>query len=263
MLGSTYGPYIQQLDADAQYLAGIGADPTDYLATSGEHVTQFQPIVWFRGPAGQRLQPLDSLASATDAQVATPGLPLGFARTFATGTIQRNQFGRFGWGWTDSWSTSVVVDPDGTVNVFGPGGTIAGIPAGQQRGLHAQPGDHGTLAARSGGGYALTEKGGQVTAYNTDGSLGYVQDTNANRITAGYTGGLLTSLTASSGQSLTLGYNAAGLVSTITDSAGRTTSYNYDPTNQYLTSVVDFNARTTSYTYDTGTIQRPPTPCCR
>ena len=104
----------------------------------------------------------------------------------------------------------------------------------------------------SGGGYTLTELDGQVTAYNADGSLAYVQDTNGNRITAGYTGGLLTSLTHSSGQSLTLAYNAAGLVSTITDSAGRTTTYNYDPTNQYLTSVVDFDGRTTSYTYDTG-----------
>ena len=83
--------------------------------------------------------------------------------------------------------------------------------------------------------------------------LNYVQDTNGNRITASYTNGLLTRLTHSSGQFLTLAYNAAGLVSTITDSAGRTTTYHYDPTNQYLTSVVDFDGQTTSYTYDTGT----------
>ena len=193
-----------------------------------------------------------SLASATDAQVAAPGLSLSFARTFAPGILDRNQSGRLGWGWTDSWDTHVTVDSDGSVNVYEPGGSIRRFQPDSRGGYFAQAGDHGTLAARSGGGYTLTELDGQVTAYNADGSLAYVQDTNGNRITAGYTGGLLTSLTHSSGQSLTLAYNAAGLVSTITDSAGRTTTYNYDPTNQYLTSVVDFDGRTTSYTYDTG-----------
>ncbi len=78
-----------------------------------------------------------------------------------------------------------------------------------------------------------------------------MQDTDGNRITAGYTGGQLTSLTASSGQYIDIAYNAAGLISSITDSAGRTTTYNYDPTNTYLISVNGFNGQTTNYTYDT------------
>ena len=151
-----------------------------------------------------------------------PDSPLSFARTFTRRFIERNQSGRFGWGWDDSWDTHVTVDADGSVNVYEPGGSIRRFQPDSRGGYFAQPGDHGTLAARSGGGYTLTELDGQITAYNADGSLAYVQDTNGNRITAGYTGGLLTSLTHSSGQSLTLAYNAAGLVSTITDSAGRT-----------------------------------------
>ena len=121
-----------------------------------------------------------------------------------------------------------------------------------QGGYDAQPGDYGTLAALPDGGYTLTELDGQVTAYNPDGTLNYVQDTNGDRITAGYTDGLLTSLTDSSGQFLTLAYNAAGLVSSVTDSDGRTTTYSYDPTNQYLLSATTFDGETTSYTYDTG-----------
>ena len=62
--------------------------------------------------------PLSSLANATDAQVATPGLPLSFARTFAPGPSRGIQFGSFGWGWSDSWETSLTVDPDGSVNVL-------------------------------------------------------------------------------------------------------------------------------------------------
>ncbi len=240
-LGSTYGTYVQKLDADAQYLAGIGENVTDGSQLFGFEVGQ-----------ASGYSPLGSLASATDAQVATPGLSLSFTRTFAPGIIQQNQFGLFGWGWTDSWDTYLVVDPDGTVTVFGPGGTQRQFVPGSSGGYLAQPGDHGTLVALAGGGYTLTELDGQATAYNLDGSLNYVQDADGNRITAGYSGSLLMSLTHSSGQSLALTYNAAGLVSTITDSAGRTTTYNYDPTNQYLTSVVDFDGRTTSYTYNTG-----------
>jgi RHS repeat-associated protein len=240
-LGSTWGYYMQKLSTDAQYLAGIG-----------ERVTDISQLFGFEVEQASGYSPLASLASATDAQVAAPGLALGFARTFSPSILDRNQFGPFGWGWDDSWDTHITVDADGSVNVYEPGGSIRRFQPDSRGGYFAQAGDHGTLAARTGGGYTLTELDGQVTAYNANGSLAYVQDTDGNRITAGYTGVLLTSLTHSSGQSLTLAYNAAGLISTITDSVGRTTTYNYDPTNQYLTSVVDFDGRTTSYTYDTG-----------
>jgi len=252
-LGSTYGAYVQQLDADAQYLAGIGAAPTDYLAASGEDALDPSQLLGFEIQQASGYSPLSSLAGSTDADVATPGLPLSFTRTFMPGVIQRNQFGPFGWGWTDSWDTYLVPNSDGSVTVFEPGGGQRLFQPASGGGYTDQPGDHGTLAKLSGGGYTLTELDGQVTAYNANGKLNYVQDTNGNRITAGYTGGLLTSLAHSSGQFLTLSYNVAGLVSAITDSDGRTTTYSYDPTNQYLVSVTDFNGQTTSYSYDTGT----------
>ncbi len=240
-LGVTWGNYVQQLDSDAQYLAGLG-----------ETVTDIGQLFNFEVQQANGYSPLSSLARATDAQVAAPGLPLSLARTFAPGVIARNQFGRFGWGWSDSWSTSFTVDADGSVNVLGPAGSLRRFQPDSRGGYFAQPGDHGTLKALPGGGYTLTELNGQVTAYNANGTLNYVQDTNGNRMTASYTGGLLTKLTHSAGQSLTLAYNAASLVASITDSAGRTTTYHYDATNQYLTSVVDFDSQTTRFTYDTG-----------
>ena len=108
------------------------------------------------------------------------------------------------------------------------------------------------MTPTSNGGFTLTEQDGTVTAYNPNGTLDYVEDTDGNTITAGYTNGLLTSLTASSGQSLNIAYNAAGLIASVTDSAGRETTYQYDPTDTYLTSVTTFDGETTSYTYDTG-----------
>jgi RHS repeat-associated protein len=242
-LGTTWGAYVQRLDADAQYLASIG-----------ENVTDLNQLFAFEVQQGNGDSPVTTLAAATDAQVATPGLALDFMRSFAPGIIARNQFGPFGWGWSDSWQTSAATLSDGTVVVAIPGGVSRVFQPDSRPGggYFAEPGDHGILYALAGGGYTLTEADGQVTAYNPDGTFNYIQDTDGNRITAGYTGGLLTSLTDSSGQPLKIAYNSAGLISSISDSDGRTTTYSYDPTDQYLTSVVDFNGETTSYTYDIG-----------
>ncbi|MGP0064160.1 MAG: SdrD B-like domain-containing protein, partial [Isosphaeraceae bacterium] len=180
-LGPTLGDYVQRLDTDAQYLGGLGEDVSDVGQLFDFEVQQ-----------AEGYSPLSSLASSTDAQVDTPGLPLSFDRTFTPGIISRNQFGRFGWGWSDSWDTSLTVDPDGSVNVYGPDGSVRRFQPDSRGGYFDQAGDYGTLEALVGGGFTLTETDGQVTAYNPDGTLNYVQDTNGNRITASYTDGLLT-----------------------------------------------------------------------
>lgn len=238
MLGTTWGQYQTVLDQDATYLSQLGqsTDKVDQLFSF-----EVQQAIGY--------SPVASLATATDAQLATPGPPLSFSRTFGASILNRNQFGRFGWGWDDSWDTYFTVESSGNVDVYEPGGSIRQFQPNGSGGYTAQPGDHGTLTAISGA-YTLTEVEGTFTAYNTNGSLNYVQDNDGNRISAGYTNGLLTSLTASSGQSLTLIYNAAKLVSSITDSTGRTTIFQYDQSNQYLISVTDFNGQTTTYSYD-------------
>ncbi|WP_020467969.1 Calx-beta domain-containing protein [Zavarzinella formosa] len=240
-LGSTWGSYVARLDADARYLGSLG-----------EKVTDLGRLVSFEIQQADGLSPMSSLASSDDAGVASPGLSLGLGRNFAPGIIARNRFGRFGYGWSDSWDTSLTVDADGSVNVAGPGGSQRRFQPDSRGGYFAQTGDHGTLAKLVGGGYTLTELDGGITAYNANGTLAYVQDTNGNRITAAFTGGLLTKLTHSSGQSLTLAYNASGLVSSITDSQGRVTTYAYDAAIKRLISVTGFDGRTTTYAYDAG-----------
>jgi RHS repeat-associated protein len=239
-VGTTWGQYQAALDQDATCLSQIGQPTNDVDQLFNFEVQQ-----------AIGYSPLASLAGATDAQVATPGLSLSFSRTFGATILDYNGFGRFGWGWDDSWDTDFIVESDGAVDVYEPGGSIRRFQPNGSGGYTAEPGDYGTLAPL-GGGFTLTEQDGTVTAYNANGSLDYVQDTDGNRITAGWTRGLLTTLTASSGQSLTLAYNAAKLVSSITDSTGRSTTYAYDPSNQYLLSVTDFNGQTSGYSYDTA-----------
>lgn len=162
--------------------------------------------------------------------------------------------GPLGLGWSDSWQTSLTVQSDGTVVVVEPGGIqrIFEPDSRNPNNYFDQAGDYGVLTPTGGGAFTLTEQDGTVTAYNPDGTLNYVQDTDGNTIGAGYTSGLLTSLTASSGQYLTIGYNTDGLIASVTDSAGRETTYHYDPTDTHLTSVTTFDGETTNYAYDTS-----------
>ena len=51
-----------------------------------------------------------------------------------------------------------------------------------------QPGDYGILTKGTGGTFTLQETNGQIEAFNADGTLNYIEDTNGNRITAGYIG---------------------------------------------------------------------------
>ena len=119
------------------------------------------------------------------------------------------------------------------------------------------------LTSTGSGAYTLTEQDGTVTAYNADGTLDYVQDTNGNTITAGYTGGLLTSLTASCGQSFTLAYNAAGLIPASPTPPAATTTYTTTRPTSTCSSVMTSTARRPATPTTPARTRRPTTPCCR
>lgn len=241
--GPTYGSYVTRLDADAAY-----------LGTLGETVTDVGTLFGFEVQQADGLGPITHLGDAVDASVAAPGLSLSFGRSFAPSITARNVLGPLGLGWSDSWQISLAVGADGTVVITGPGGSQRRFQPDRRSGYgyFDQPGDYARLAALGGGLYTLTEQDGQVTAFNSDGTLHYVQDTNGNRITAGYTGGLLTTLTHSSGQVLKIAYNAAGRIMSVTDPVGRATTYAYDASNRHLISATTYNGLKTTYTYDTG-----------
>ena len=99
-----------------------------------------------------------------------------------------------------------------------------------------QPGDYGILTEGTGGTFILEESDGQIEAFNANGTLNYIADTDGNRVTAIYTGGKLTGLEASNGAptannvvgSLTIAYNAAGLIASVTASDGSAITYAYN-----------------------------------
>jgi len=235
--------FVQTLDGYAAYLAQLGEDVTDINQLWSFAVQQ---AIGF--------SPIRQLTSVVDAQVATPGLALQFGRSFSSSLLGRYEMSPLGSGWTlaGGWGRSLQAQPDGTVDILDGDGSDRRFQPGRQGGYVDQAGDHGTLTAFGDGTFTIRELNGIVTGFRADGRIGYVQDTDGNRITAGYTGDLLTSLTHSSGQFLHIAHNSAGLIASVTDSDGRTTTYQYDATNTYLLSVTGFDGRTTSYTYSTG-----------
>ena len=189
-IGDTWGGYVTMLDDEASYLGQLGEDVTDVSELWAFAVVQ-----------ADGLTPTPVLASVTDLDVAVPGdLSLDFTRIYQEPISSREALGPLGYGWTDDWQYSLSVASDGTVTVT--------MPSGEQRIFQPdsrgsdyfdQPGDYGILTEGTGGTFTLQETDGQIEAFNANGTLDYIQDTNGNRITAGYTGGQLTSLTDTSG----------------------------------------------------------------
>jgi RHS repeat-associated protein len=246
-VGSTWGSYVTMLDNNSAYLGRLGLNVTD-----------ISKLLAFQFMQDDGLCPLRTLASSVDAFVPAPGLPLTFSRSFGERISQRYASGPLGRGWSHNWQYSLQVGSDGTVTIFGPGGSQR-VFQPDSRGIDyfAQPGDYGTLTLAIDAMppfrrfYTLTEKSGLSFAYGAGGNLQYVQDPNQNRISLGYTGGLLTSLTHSSGQNIQLAYNAAGLIQTITDQLGHQTVLTYDAANQHLVGAQYYDGRSASYAYDT------------
>jgi RHS repeat-associated protein len=240
--GTTSGGFVQLLDNEATYLSQLGENITDVGTLWNFAVSQAKNI-W----------PTPTLGAGVDDSLPVSGaIPLALDRDFNQSIPGRFQSGPLGFGWFTSWQQSLTIGADGSITLTtGNGAQYIYQPDSRYPGQYfSQPGDNNTFAAVSGG-YTLTAVNGDVTAFNANGSLNYVQDTNGNTITASYTGSQLSSLTASSGQSVTFTYNAAGLIATATDSAGRVTSYTYDAANQHLMSVLFYNGETISYSYNT------------
>ena len=241
-MGNTWGEFITRLGQDAAYLGRLG-----------EHVTDAVQLLAFENAQANGAGLYPELASAVDAQVASPGLQLTFSRAFTNSISGRYQLGALGRGWAekDGWQSTLTVRSDGTVLIQNADGAQRQFQPDSRGGYFAEAGDHGVLTA-GGGAFAVRELNGLVTAFRADGKVDYATDSDGNRINASYTGGLLTSLTHSSGRSLQMAYNTAGRLISLTDPAGRVTQYGYDTSNEHLLTVTNSDGQVTSYTYSLG-----------
>jgi RHS repeat-associated protein len=224
-------------------------DDSTYLDELGESVIAAGQLNAFELMKADDDIPAPSLDTVTDAYFPAPGPPLSFDRSYMQSISGRYHLGSLGRGWVSNWDISATTEPDGQVTIQ-EAGSLRQFTPQKDGSYEAGAGDFGVLTFTKGA-YQLREKDGTVTAFLSSGLLNYVEDPNQNRITAGYTHGLLTSLTHSDGDQLSIAYNAQGLISQVTDPAGRVTSYSYDASGQHLLSVTTPSG-TTQYTYVDG-----------
>jgi RHS repeat-associated protein len=215
---------------------------------SGEHAL---------APSTCTADPVNSLTgafttSATDLTEAATGVSFAFTRSY---TSADTTVGRLGPGWTDSYATSLAVQPNGDVIVHG--------EEGQQVYYSKQPngsfvGAGGALSTLSSitGGYKLVTHDQITYTFNTSGVLQSQVDRNGQGLTFTYTSGKLTTITDAAGHAMTLAYNASNLLSSVGTPDNRMVAYGY--TSGRLTSVIlpdpddagPLPAPVWTYTYD-------------
>jgi RHS repeat-associated protein len=239
--GTTWGDYVGMLSHNAHYLARLGTDVTD-----------IRDLLAFEVSQARGLSVVSGLTSSVDAQIEASGPSLTFTRSFGVDIASRYTLGRLGRGWSDNWDRSLVVSEDGTVTISGHQGARRVFqPDSRSSAYFAEPGDDGTLADRGGGAFSLTESGGQVSVFRADDKLDFVEDTHGNRITCVWSGDILTRLAHSAGPYLDFTY-VGDRIRSVTDSAGRTTTFAYDAGGEHLQSATDDRGQTTVYSYGSG-----------
>jgi RHS repeat-associated protein len=238
------GAYVRMLDDNAQFLGRLG-----------ERVLDVDNLWNFEVQQAYGFAALPVLDSALDASMPVPGVALNFTRQFSSDLRGRNSTGWFGRGWYTPWQATLSVQSNGgLVELIGQAGSARVFTLDtRSQGYFSGPGDSSRLIAIGGGIYQLRDPNGLVTQFRVDGKIDYVQDPNGNRVTAGYNASSqLVTLSHTSGASLAFTYNGAGLIQMVTDFAGRSVSYSYDPSNTFLQTATTDDGKVATYTYQTA-----------
>jgi RHS repeat-associated protein len=257
LVGPTIGDFHNALAAAAAYLSQIGPAPSEV-----------DPLIGFLFQQADNAIPAMTLSAATDAAAPSVGLPLALARVYQQPISSRYELGIFGRGWTHNYDVTLL---DSEETVLGPGGDQepkqriivepgrvryferveeerSNVLGNKERDVYWRGlfGDTGIVRGR-----VLTEADGARYTFDLEGLLSSIQHPSENEVTLGYKGGRLVTIIHSTGDIFTLVYNAQGRVQTLTDQAGRTTSYTYDASGEHLLEVTG-PFGTIEYAYVTG-----------
>lgn len=193
--------------------------------------------------------------SGSDLAVTGRGPGLDAVRSYNSANATAN--GPFGPGWWLNYSMQIRPDPAypgysvsdaPVVDVVQENGSV--VPFSLQANGSYLPPERGqaTLAQNSDGTWTFVRRHQLTFTFNDSGALTQVSDLNGYLTMLGYNGtGVLTTVTDNAGRTLTFAYQS-GLISSITGPAGRVVQYGY--TSGQLTSVTDPDGNITTYGYD-------------
>ena len=185
--------------------------------------------------------------SVADLDLPGTGVPFGWSRSYTSADAT---VGRLGPGWTDSYSASLAIQPNGDVRLHGEDGQQILYVEQPNGSFVGAPGSLSTLASVAGG-YELLRTDQVRYRFDAEGRLLSIKDRNDQGVTLGYDGqNRLTTVTDAANRQATVSYNASNLVSQVQTSDGRSVGYGY--TSGRLTSVTDVRGKTWTYAYDAG-----------
>jgi RHS repeat-associated protein len=223
------------------------------------------------GSDGQAFDPQSGnfTTAATDAAVGGAGPPLEIDRTY--NSLDSRASGAFGAGWSSNLDAAVIPDNDGT------GDVVVALPDGQQMRFgydaatqtYAPPmGSPDALVHNADGTWTLMDASGSQYEFTSAGSLEQITDADGltQTFTANAAGEVTTITDTASGRTLSLTWSTpAGAayphVASVTSNppasgqAGLTWTYSY--TGDELTGVCAPAGGCTSYAYGTGSDYRP------
>lgn len=184
-------------------------------------------------------------SSATDASTPSLGEPFAFERSYTSLDTSSSELGP---GWTDSYSDALTFGSGAITWRTGSGAQI--VFAQQPDGSYEAPVWASASLTEDGAGYEIVDA--QLTHYGFDGQgrLTAIKDENEEGVTLAYdpVDGTRSSLTDSAGRTVTFEYNPEGLLSRLVLPDGRDVRYAY--TDGRLVGVTDLRGNTYVYVYD-------------
>ncbi|MGH2746785.1 MAG: DUF6531 domain-containing protein, partial [Actinomycetota bacterium] len=251
---------------NSQYIAGTAPDDvmcyydktrvypgeffTSKIAGAGAPVSMLTGGLHGVNPSGSQGDPVNSatgayFTSATD--LALPGIdvPFVFKRSYNSLT---ERGGVLGAGWRHSLEASLKLWPHGDIDLHAEDGQILRFEKQSDGSFEGGPGVRSKLVAVTGG-YKVTRRDQVVYAFDSNGKLKSIKGRNGTGLTLAHgTDGNISTVTDSAGRVIDFSHNANGRLTQVALPDGRSVSYGY--TNGLLTSVTDVRGNTTSYTYD-------------
>jgi RHS repeat-associated protein len=182
----------------------------------------------------------------TDISMPEIGTPFEISRSYNSADTTVGTLGR---GWTFNYGAQLLLQGNGDVVARAGDGQQLYFRAGANGTYLGDPGARATLTA-AGGGYTLVTRDQTHYTFDSSGKLTSYKDRNNQGPAFTYdSSGHLSSITDSSGRLITVTADAtSGEITSITLPDNRHVNYGY--TNGLLTSVTDLRGGTTTYSYD-------------
>lgn len=202
-------------------------------------------------PCGTQGDPVNSATGAYVTSVSDLALP-GIGRDFSfTRTYDSNAgfTSDLGQGWTHDFATRLQIESDGDAILHGATGQQVFYKKKPDGSYVVDAGGLSKLAA-AGTGFELTQAHQTVLVFGGSGKLTSVSDRNGNTLSLAYAAGLIDTVTDTAGRVIDFSHDGAGLLSSISLPDGRSVSYGY--TSGVLTTVTDVRGNPTTYTYDSA-----------